>query len=69
MNGNGGAHARRLAQPLSTLPPAQPLYPAPNAAQGEGVQVPLDTLMVGNLAEKSLALSAIFTATWRATAL
>ena len=33
------------------------------------VQVALDTLMVGNLAEKSLALTAIFTATWRATVL
>ncbi len=34
-----------------------------------GVQVSLLTLMVGNLLEKSLALAAILTATWRATAL
>jgi len=34
-----------------------------------GHQVSLLTLMVGNLAEKSLALAAILTATWRATAL
>jgi len=34
-----------------------------------GPQVPLLTVMVGNLAEKSLALAATFTATWRATAL
>ncbi len=34
-----------------------------------GAQVSLLTLMVGNLLEKSLALAAIFTATWRATAL
>ena len=33
------------------------------------VQVSLLTLMVGNLLEKSLALAAILTATWRATAL
>ena len=39
------------------------------AGPGGRPQVCLDTLMVGNLAEKSLALSAIFTATWRATAL
>ena len=32
-------------------------------------QVSLLTLMVGNLLEKSLALAAILTATWRATAL
>lgn len=32
-------------------------------------QVDFETLMVGNLAEKSRALSAIFTATLRATAL
>jgi hypothetical protein len=32
-------------------------------------QVSLLTLMVGNLDEKSLALAAILTATWRATAL
>ena len=34
-----------------------------------GAQVSLLTLMVGNLLEKSLALAAILTATWRATAL
>ncbi len=50
-------------------------------AQGSGItqrkgwvgrvegQVSLLTLMVGNLLEKSLALAAILTATWRATAL
>jgi hypothetical protein len=32
-------------------------------------QVSLEILMLGNLLEKSLALAAIFTATWRATAL
>jgi hypothetical protein len=30
-------------------------------------QVFFDTVMVGNLAEKSLALAAILMATWRAT--
>jgi hypothetical protein len=39
------------------------------AAPKAGPQVPLLTVMVGNLAEKSLALAATFTATWRATAL
>gem|GEM_PF-4864229 len=42
---------------------------ARRAGPGGRPQVPLDTLMVGNLAEKSLALTAILTATWRATAL
>ena len=38
-------------------------------AGGLVAQVSLLTLMVGNLLEKSLALAAILTATWRATAL
>ena len=53
--------ARRAHEPCSLR--------AGRAPGPAGVQVALDTLMVGNLAEKSLALSAIFTATWRATAL
>ena len=36
---------------------------------GLGVQVSLETLMLGNLDEKSLALAATFTASCRATAL
>ena len=52
-------------QPQALWPNAVP-NEVPNAAPN---QVAFDTLMVGNLAEKSLALTAIFTATWRATAL
>lgn len=39
------------------------------ACASPDAQVSLLTLMVGNLDEKSLALAAILTATWRATAL
>ena len=35
--------------------------------QPRAFQVPLLMVMVGNLAEKSLALAAMLTATWRAT--
>ncbi len=41
----------------------------PSTQRGLQNQVSLLTLMVGNLAEKSLALAAILTATCRATAL
>ena len=40
-----------------------------NRGAAAACQVAFETLMVGNLAEKSFALSAIFTATLRATAL
>ncbi len=44
-------------------------HPADGRAGRLEAQVSLLTLMVGNLLEKSLALAAILTATWRATAL
>ena len=47
---------------------ARPTQPVSRAGRLE-TQVSLLTLMVGNLLEKSLALAAILTATWRATAL
>lgn len=47
-----------------------PAHPANDRRSGGlEAQVSLLTLMVGNLLEKSLALAAILTATWRATAL
>ena len=49
--------------------PARHLNAPPGVRAAVGamrLQVPLETLMVGNLAEKSLALCAIFTATVRA---
>ena len=40
---------------------------AASSAPAQPAQVFFDTVMVGNLDEKSLARCAIFTATWRAT--
>ncbi len=57
----------------SKNPSCRNASPGPVGATGKSGnladQVSLLTLMVGNLAEKSLALAAILTATWRATAL
>ena len=67
LNGlTGGLTTREITRSAARLAAERVPSEVPNAAPN---QVALDTLMVGNLAEKSFALTAIFTATWRATAL